>query len=143
METVLCAPLAGSTVNDLKLSLLPVLSTVMRARRQGAEDRDADAPRAWASGSGLSECGPQQGRSRYGRQSRFRKDLANLNKAVQKWLKQEARGELQRSEVEARIRSSAPTAHLREAHGADFQERDFIRDVLTRAARPLALLRGG
>merc|ERR1711959_145826 len=53
------------------------------------------------------------GNSPNGRQSRFKQDLTNLNKAVKKWLIQAERGELSHSAIEERIRTSPAAEHLR------------------------------
>jgi len=65
--------------------------------------------------------------------SRLRKDLVNLNKAVVKWMDHEEIGLLTRSKLMGRIRTSAAARHLRETHGADFQEEAFICQALERA----------
>jgi len=65
--------------------------------------------------------------------SRLRKDLVNLNKAVVKWIGHVEIGVLTRSKLTDRIRTSAAARHLREAHGAEFQEEAFVCQALERA----------
>merc|ERR1719235_2371612 len=65
--------------------------------------------------------------------SRFRKDQVNLNKAVAKWLKQEAKGDMTHEEVAQRIRTSVAARHLRASRGAEFDEETFVLETLGRA----------
>merc|ERR1712048_1460014 len=67
-----------------------------------------------------------------GRQSKFRKQLTNLNKAAAKWLHQEQCGDLPAGATEERVRKSAVFAHLRESRGDQFQEDCFVTDLLSR-----------
>merc|ERR1712139_162144 len=67
------------------------------------------------------------------RQSRFKQDLTNLNKAVKKWLTQVEKGELLQSEMDERIRASPAAKHLREK--GDFREDEFISQTIARATQ--------
>lgn len=78
-----------------------------------------------------------------GNHSRFRKDLVNLNKAVSKWIQKEKKGEMTRDQVIETIRASKVLRHLRELHGAVFQEDEFIdklymqRDIVSYDKAPV------
>merc|ERR1712183_1061641 len=64
----------------------------------------------------------------HGRQSRFRKDLINLNKAVVRWLKRVASGDMAHAEMIACICRSPVLKHLQDLHGATFCEDVFITE---------------
>lgn len=76
---------------------------------------------------------PQAAEQGWSSHSRLRKDLANLNKAVVKWLGHEEIGVLTRARLEERIRTSAAARALAEAHGRAFREEEFVRQALDRA----------
>merc|ERR1712032_1167859 len=65
--------------------------------------------------------------------SRFKKDLTNLNKATVKWLKQHSEGHIDLADVVGRIRSSPAAKHLREMHGEEFRQEEFVEEVIARA----------
>lgn len=69
-----------------------------------------------------------------GRHSRLRKDIVNLNKAVKKWLKQEADREIEHHEVVERISKSLVARQLQSLHGDKFDQGRFIKDVLQHAS---------
>jgi len=72
-----------------------------------------------------------------GNHSRFRKDLVNLNKAVARWVKQEQFGNITRCELEDRIKNSPVVRSLRSSKGSEFQEDEFVVDLLSRAAKSI------
>lgn len=65
--------------------------------------------------------------------SRFRKDLVNLNKGAAKWMAKEQEGLLTRDEVVRRIRNSSASRHLADVRGEEYQEVNFVQDVIARA----------
>jgi len=73
--------------------------------------------------------------AKVGRQSPFRQKLTNLNKAVKRWLLQVENGELSNPAIEERIRTSPVAEHLREKHGSEFNEDEFVHQTLSRASR--------
>eukprot|EP00931_Biecheleriopsis_adriatica_P091124 TRINITY_DN65022_c0_g1_i1.p1 TRINITY_DN65022_c0_g1~~TRINITY_DN65022_c0_g1_i1.p1 ORF type:complete len:811 (+),score=189.78 TRINITY_DN65022_c0_g1_i1:91-2433(+) len=84
---------------------------------------------------GMVESLCQRTPTRHSGHSRFRKDLVNLNKAAAKWLRQEAKGELMFEQLVSNIRGSVAAQHLRALHGADFNEEQFVQDVLSRSGK--------
>merc|ERR1712232_1091469 len=85
-----------------------------------------------AVGPEIAEAGTLSSR---GRQSRFRKDLINLNKAVAKWLQQEDSGEISRDTLLDCIAKSPAVQHLRNRQSHNFDEHKFVFDLLSRAGK--------
>lgn len=96
------------------------------AQTMPKHDTAADMPQEGTSGN-LEKGG------RRARQSRFRKDLINLNKAVPRWLKRVADGEMTHADMVTCISRSPVVRHLREVHGDEYNEEVFVREVLARA----------
>lgn len=70
-----------------------------------------------------------------GKHSRFRKDLVNLNKAVERLRRREDNREVTHEEVLEFIRNSRVAQQLRELHGHDFHEDQFVQDALMHAKK--------
>merc|ERR1712046_508333 len=71
------------------------------------------------------KCCPQEAceqgpSSKQGRHGRLRKDIINLNKAVAKWFRQQAAGEMSEPQVLENIRHSRVARQLRALHGEAF-----------------------
>lgn len=66
------------------------------------------------------------------RQSASSKAFRNLTRAAAEWRKQQERGETSEEDLRARILESRVAQELRNVHGADFQEEQFLTDVLRR-----------
>merc|ERR1712232_1176004 len=77
---------------------------------------------------------PTEEKPRGSGHSRLRKDLANLDKAASRWLRQERDGRMNLGDLVDRIRASPAAKQLRAVHGSSFQEEEFVQGVLGRAA---------
>eukprot|EP00929_Paragymnodinium_shiwhaense_P023985 TRINITY_DN14890_c0_g1_i1.p1 TRINITY_DN14890_c0_g1~~TRINITY_DN14890_c0_g1_i1.p1 ORF type:complete len:1027 (-),score=244.49 TRINITY_DN14890_c0_g1_i1:320-3400(-) len=89
-----------------------------------AQAEDEGAAKAEQAGGGAG--------SKVGRQSRFRKDLINLNKAVQRWLKRELTKEMSRAETISCVQQSPVVLHLQEVQGGAFCFDSFLAALLHR-----------
>lgn len=61
--------------------------------------------------------------------SRFRKDLINLSKTVLKWIQKEDDGKMTKDQVIETIKASKVVQYLRNLHGIQFREDEFVHNL--------------
>jgi hypothetical protein len=111
---------------------LPAPHVAMQSAKWDSERADAHTPGAVLPDS------PYPQRQSSGRTSAASKEYWNLTKAASRWLRQsETRKgpEGGQEEVSKRISESRVARRLREMHGSDFREHDFVNKVLAVARR--------